>query len=69
MKCQVCCIILSGGNVRVGLGKKRYLVAKGVLATNQKLVKRAVGIIERMGVGIMTPKEVENELKLKKTKS
>ena len=61
----VAAAVLSGGNVRVGLEDNIWM-QKGVLATNQKLVKRAVGIIERMGVGIMTPKEVRNELKLKK---
>ncbi len=60
--------ILSGGNVRVGLEDNIWL-EKGVLANNRKLVEKAIGIIERMGVGIMSPKEVRDELKLIKQNS
>ena len=42
--------VLLGGNVRVGLEDNLYL-AKNELATNPKLVERAVGIIESLGAG------------------
>ena len=61
----VAAAVLSGGNVRVGLEDNLYL-EHGVLATNAQLVTKAAEIIDRMGVGLMTPDEVRAELKLEK---
>ena len=61
----VAAAILSGGNVRVGLEDNLYL-ERGVLAKNDQLVTRAAEIIDRMGLGLMTPDEVRAELKLVK---
>ena len=61
----VAAAILSGGNVRVGLEDNLWL-ERGTLATNAQLVEKARRIIENMGVAIMTPQEVRNELKLMK---
>ncbi len=55
--------ILAGGNVRVGLEDNLYL-SKGVLATNAKLVEKAVKVIENMGARVIGPKEVREKLKL-----
>ena len=57
--------VLAGGNVRVGLEDNLYL-NRGELATNGKLVERAVNILENMNVSIMGPKEVREKLKLTK---
>jgi uncharacterized protein (DUF849 family) len=57
--------VLAGGNVRVGLEDNIYL-SKGVPATNEALVARAVSILEAMNVKIMGPEEVRQKLKLKK---
>jgi uncharacterized protein (DUF849 family) len=57
--------VLAGGNVRVGLEDNIYL-SKGVPATNEALVERAVSILEAMNVKIMGPEEVRQKLKLKK---
>ena len=54
-----------GGNVRVGLEDNLWL-EKGHLATNAELVARAVTIVEAMGVQVMTPDEVRDELQLTK---
>ena len=61
----VAAAVLAGGNVRVGLEDNLYL-ERGVLATNDQLVTKAAGIIDRMGVSLMTPDEVRAELKLEK---
>ncbi len=61
----VAAAVLSGGNVRVGLEDNLWL-EKGRLATNAELVARAVTIIEAMGIQVMTPDEVRDELKLTK---
>ena len=61
----VAAAILSGGNVRVGLEDNLWL-ERGTLATNAQLVEKARRIIENMGVAIMTPQEVRNELNLMK---
>ena len=61
----VAAAVLAGGNVRVGLEDNIWL-DKGVLATNESLVQRAVGIIERMGANIMTPAQVRKKLGLTK---
>ena len=57
--------VLAGGNVRVGLEDNLYL-QRGLLATNAQLVEKAVEIIEKMGVSVMTPQEVRDELQLEK---
>lgn len=54
---------LAGGNVRVGLEDNLYL-ERGVLATNGKLVERAVTILEAMNVNVLGPAEVREKLKL-----
>ncbi|WP_342734209.1 3-keto-5-aminohexanoate cleavage protein [Bradyrhizobium sp. B117] len=55
---------LIGANVRVGLEDNLYL-SRGRLATNAELVQRAVEILERMGVRVMSPDEVREKLALK----
>jgi uncharacterized protein (DUF849 family) len=57
--------ILAGGNVRVGLEDNIYL-KKGVLATNEGLVERAVQIAEGMGVKVLGPDEVRERMQLQK---
>jgi uncharacterized protein (DUF849 family) len=57
--------ILAGGNVRVGLEDNIWL-EKGVLATNEALVQKAVTIIDAMGSSIMTPQQVRDQLGLTK---
>lgn len=57
--------VLAGGNVRVGLEDNLWL-AKGQLATNAQLVDRAVGIVENLGVRVMSPAEVRIKLGLTK---
>ncbi len=57
--------ILAGGNVRVGLEDNLY-VAKGQLATNARLVEKAVTVVEGMGARIIGPEEVREKLKLTK---
>jgi len=61
----VAAAVLAGGNVRVGLEDNLWL-DKGVLATNQSLVERAVTIIEAMGASIMGPQQVREKLSLTK---
>jgi uncharacterized protein (DUF849 family) len=61
----VAAAVLAGGNVRVGLEDNLWL-DKGVLATNESLVARAVTIIEAMGSSIMTPEQVREKLGLTK---
>jgi len=56
---------LAGGNVRVGLEDNIWL-DKGVLATNGRLVERAVTILENMGCRILGPAEVRERLQLEK---
>lgn len=55
---------LVGANVRVGLEDNVY-ISRGRLATNAELALRAVEILERMGVRVMSPDEVRNKLALK----
>jgi uncharacterized protein (DUF849 family) len=57
--------VLAGGNVRVGLEDNLYL-SKGELATNGRLVERAVAILENMNVSVMGPDEVRTKLALQK---
>lgn len=59
----VAAAVLAGGNVRVGLEDNLWL-AKGVLATNEDLVRRAVGIIEGLGAKIIGPEAVRVKLGL-----
>jgi len=61
----VAAAVLAGGNVRVGLEDNLWL-EKDVLATNESLVQKAVGIIERMGANIMTPAQVREKIGLTK---
>ena len=61
----VAAAVLAGGNVRVGLEDNLWL-EKGVLATNEALVERAVGIVERMGARVIGPEEVRRKLGLAK---
>lgn len=48
--------MLNGGNVRVGLEDNIYL-DKGVFATNEGLVSKAVDLVERLGDRVLTPAE------------
>jgi len=57
--------VIGGGNVRVGLEDNLYL-DRGVLATNEQLVERAVGVVERLGCRIMSPAETRQHLGLTK---
>ncbi len=61
----VAAAVIAGGNVRVGLEDNLFL-DKGVLATNEALVDRAVGIIERLGARVIGPDEVRKKLGLVK---
>ena len=61
----VAAAVLAGGNVRVGLEDNLYL-DRGVLATNEQLVARAVTIIEAMGARVIGPDEVRAKLKVEK---
>ncbi|WP_019529436.1 3-keto-5-aminohexanoate cleavage protein [Dasania marina] len=55
--------VLLGGNVRVGLEDNIYL-DRGVLASNEQLVQRAVEIIERLGARVVGPAEAREKLGL-----
>lgn len=55
---------LVGANVRVGLEDNLYL-SRGRLATNAELVQRAIEILERMGVRVMSADETRQKLALK----
>jgi uncharacterized protein (DUF849 family) len=57
--------VLAGGNVRIGL-EDNLMLEKGVLATNQDLVGRAVTIIENLGAKIIGPDQVRKNLGLTK---
>jgi uncharacterized protein (DUF849 family) len=61
----VAAAVLTGGNVRVGLEDNLYL-ERGVLATNAQLVDKAASLIEKMGVELMSPQQVRDELRLEK---
>ena len=61
----VAAAVLAGGNVRVGLEDNLWH-DKGVLATNEALVDRAVGIIERMGARVIGPEEVRAKFGMEK---
>lgn len=55
---------LIGANVRVGLEDNLYL-SRGRLATNAELVQRAIEILDRMGVRVLSSNEMREKLKLK----
>ncbi|NNK78113.1 MAG: 3-keto-5-aminohexanoate cleavage protein [Litoreibacter sp.] len=57
--------VLAGGNVRVGL-EDNLMLDRGVLATNESLVERAVGIVENLGAKVIGPAEVRERLGLTK---
>ncbi len=57
--------VLAGGHVRVGLEDNLFL-DRGVLARNDQLVERAVGIVERMGARVIGPDVVRRKLGLTK---
>ncbi len=57
--------LVAGGNIRVGLEDNLWL-GKGVLATNDALVERAVAIAEGTGARVLGPDEVRTKLKLTK---
>ncbi|MEM8795249.1 MAG: 3-keto-5-aminohexanoate cleavage protein [Pseudomonadota bacterium] len=61
----VAAAVLAGGNVRVGLEDNLWL-DKGVLATNESLVQRAVAIIEALGATVIGPEAVREKLGLEK---
>lgn len=56
-----------GGNVRVGLEDNIYL-AKGVKATNESLVEKAVEILKEQGAEPMTPQEAREFYNLRNPK-
>jgi len=55
--------VLAGGNVRVGL-EDNLMLDRGVLATNEALVGRAVEIVARLGARVIGPEEVRSRLGL-----
>ena len=57
--------VLAGGNIRVGLEDNIWL-DRGVLATNADLVRRAVAIVENMGVRVLGPEAVRDKLALRR---
>ena len=59
------CIRDRGGNIRVGLEDNIYL-KRGVLATNEELVEKAVQTAQGMGCSIMGPQDVRDKMKLVK---
>jgi uncharacterized protein (DUF849 family) len=61
----VAAAVLAGGHVRVGLEDNIWL-EKGVLASNEALVQRAVTLIEAMGSTILNPAQVREKLGLTK---
>ncbi len=61
----VAAAVLAGGNVRVGLEDNLWL-EKGVLASNESLVARAVTIVEAMGSNVLKPEQVRSKLGLTK---
>ena len=61
----VAAAVLAGGNVRVGL-EDNLMLERGVLATNEQLVERAVEILSRLGVRVLGPDETRKRLELSK---
>ena len=60
--------VLMGGHIRVGLEDNNYY-ARGQLATNEQLVKRAVRIIRELGAEPATPAEARGMLGLAPVKA
>lgn len=56
-----------GGNVRVGLEDNLYL-SKGVKASNEQLVERAVEILKTLDIEPMTPAEAREQYQLRDPK-
>lgn len=56
---------IAGGNVRVGLEDNLYL-GPGRLASNAELVARAVAVLDSINIGVKSPAEVREQLKLTK---
>src|SRR5699024_1203217 len=56
-----------GGNVRVGLEDNLYLT-KGVKASNEQLVERAVEILKTLDIEPMTPAEAREQYQLREPK-
>jgi Uncharacterized conserved protein len=54
-----------GGNVRIGLEDNIFL-ERGVLATNEGLVEKAINIIKLLGSKVLTPSEMREKLNLNK---
>ena len=61
----VAAAVLAGGNVRVGL-EDNLMLERGVLATNERLVEKAVEITERLGARVIGPEQVREKLGLTK---
>ncbi len=61
----VAAAVLAGGNVRVGL-EDNLMLDRGVLATNEQLVERAVTIIQNLGAKVVGPEIVRERLNLTK---
>ncbi len=57
--------VLAGGNVRVGLEDNLFL-SRGVPASNDQLVSKAVGIIKALGANVIGPEAVRARLGLTK---
>lgn len=55
--------VLNGGNIRVGLEDNIYL-SKGVFATNEELVTKAVELVERLGAKVLTAAQARERLGL-----
>lgn len=55
---------LLGGNIRVGLEDNLY-ISRGVPATNEQLVDKAVSMLHANGLEVMTPKEARDFYKLR----
>jgi 3-keto-5-aminohexanoate cleavage enzyme len=62
------CALLMGGHIRVGLEDNNYY-ARGELATNEKLVARAVRIVRELGAEPATAAEAREMLNLKPVKA
>jgi len=55
--------VLLGGNIRVGLEDNLYL-ERGVLATNEQLVEKAIRIVRDLGCNVLTPAQTRQKLDL-----
>ena len=52
---------LLGGHVRVGVGRQRVLILRGVFATNGQLVARARTLLDCLGLSVATPAEARGK--------